>query len=149
MVERIRPTWLVAKTPLTICTPPLVMVTPKRWGNELTVKLAGRDEERAHSGEQSLVEMTGRYLGRQFPALSGQSVTLLRSSVTPLEQAEIVFNGAVIASIPFTGERTSLSFERSFQPNESGWCHVRNGSRRELPMDIDCSGCYESNLGRS
>jgi hypothetical protein len=59
-------------------------------------------------------------------------------SVTPLEQAEIIFNGEVVASIPFTGDRTSLSFERSFSPTEPGWYHVRvNGAEGEsFPMDI-------------
>ena len=44
----------------------------------------------------------------------------------------------MIASIPFTGDRTGLSFERSFRPSESGWYHVRvNGARGEsFPMDI-------------
>ena len=45
-------------------------------------------------------------------------------------ECELVFNGEVIASIPFTGDRTRLSFERSFRPAESGWYHVRvNGAR--------------------
>ena len=86
-------------------------------------------------------EINGKIPGQTISLSSGQSViaSLEVTSVTPLEQAEIVFNGAVIASIPFTGERTSLSFERSFQPNESGWYHVRvNGSQGEsFPMDID------------
>jgi len=113
--------------------------------NELTMEswLDGMKNGHAFMSNGPIVqfEINGKIPGQTISLSSGQSViaSLEVTSVTPLEQAEIVFNGAVIASIPFTGERTSLSFERSFQPNESGWYHVRvNGSQGEsFPMDID------------
>ena len=52
--------------------------------------------------------------------------------------SEVVFNGEVIASIPFSSDPNHLSLERSFRPTESGWYHVRvNGAPGEsFPMDI-------------
>lgn len=85
-------------------------------------------------------EMDGEGPGGELSLSSGQEIvaSLEINSVTPLERAEVVFNGDVIASIPFTGDRTRLSFERSFRPAESGWYHVRvSGARGEsFPMDI-------------
>lgn len=85
-------------------------------------------------------ELAGQGPGEEINLRAGQEVvaSLDVHSITPLEQAEIVFNGEVIATIPFTGDGTSLSFERAFQPPESGWYHVRvNGAPGEsFPMDI-------------
>lgn len=79
-------------------------------------------------------EVDGRIPGDEIGVSAGATLvaSLEITSVTPLERAEI------IASIPFTGDRTSLSFERSFQPTESGWYHVRvSGAEGEsFPMDI-------------
>ena len=113
--------------------------------NQLTMEswLDGMKNGHAFMSNGPLVqfEINGKIPGQTISLSSGQSVvaSLEVTSVTPLEQAEIVFNGSVIASIPFSGERTSLSFERSFQPAESGWYHVRvNGIQGEsFPMDID------------
>lgn len=85
-------------------------------------------------------ELGGRMPGETIELDSGDEViaTLDVHSNTPLERAEIVFNGEVVASIPFTGERDRLSFERSFRPSESGWYHVRvRGAQGEaFPMDV-------------
>ncbi|MDH3270312.1 MAG: CehA/McbA family metallohydrolase [Gemmatimonadota bacterium] len=85
-------------------------------------------------------EMDGHIVGDEISIRSGEEIeaTLRVTSVTPLERAEIVFNGEVIASIPLSGDRTSLTVDRSFRPTESGWYHVRvNGSEEEsFPMDI-------------
>ena len=92
------------------------------------------------NGPLVLFEVDGRGPGETLDLASGEEViaSLEVFSVTPLERAEIVFNGEVIASVPFTGDRTRLSFERSFRPSESGWYHVRvNGAEGEsFPMDI-------------
>jgi TolB protein len=92
------------------------------------------------NGPLVLFEMDGRGPGETLDLAAGDEViaTLEVFSVTPLERAEIVFNGDVVASVPFTGDRTRLSFERSFRPSESGWYHVRvNGAEGEsFPMDI-------------
>jgi len=85
-------------------------------------------------------EIDGRLPGDELRLAAGADVvaSLEITSVTPLERAEILFNGEIIASIPFTGDRKSLSFERSFSATESGWYHVRvNGAPGEsFPMDI-------------
>ena len=85
-------------------------------------------------------EVNGRIPGETIDISSGGEVIVSVdvASITPLERAELVFNGEVIASIPFTGDRTTLSFERSLRPRESGWYHVRvNGAQGEaFPMDV-------------
>jgi hypothetical protein len=85
-------------------------------------------------------EVGGRIPGETLELAAGEEVvaSLEVHSITPLERAEILFNGEVVASIPFTGARNRLSFERSFRPSESGWYHVRvNGAPGEsFPLDI-------------
>jgi hypothetical protein len=85
-------------------------------------------------------QMDGRVPGETIEMGSdGEVVASLQVySATPLERAEILFNGEVVASLPFTGDRTRLSFERSFRPGQSGWYHVRvNGAEGEsFPLDI-------------
>ena len=112
--------------------------------NELTMEswLDGMKNGHAFMSNGPLVqfEVNGQIPGQTVSISSGQSVvtSLEVKSITPLVKAEIVFNGAVVASIPLTGTRTSLSFERSFRPDQSGWYHVRvNGDQGEsFPMDI-------------
>lgn len=112
--------------------------------DELTMQgwLDGMKNGHAFMSSGPLLDFTidGRIPGQTIELTGGSEViaSLQVSSITPLERAEIVFNGDVIASIPFTGDRTSLSFERSFRPEESGWYHVRvNGAAGEsFPMDI-------------
>ena len=112
--------------------------------DELTMHgwLEGMKNQHAFFSNGPLVEfeLNGRIPGETIALDDGDDViaTLEVNSITPLERAEIVFNGEVIASIPFAGERTHLSFERSFRPSESGWYHVRvSGAEGEsFPMDI-------------
>jgi hypothetical protein len=85
-------------------------------------------------------EVNGRIPGETIDISSGGEVIVSVdvASITPLERAELVFNGEVIASIPFTGDRKTLFFERSLRPRESGWYHVRvSGAQGEaFPMDV-------------
>ena len=112
--------------------------------DELTMEswLEGMKNGHAFMTSGPLVEfnLDGRIPGETIELSNGGEVvaSLEVKSITPLERAEIVFNGEVIASIPFTGDRTSLSFERSFRPTTSGWYHVRvNGAEGEsFPLDI-------------
>ena len=112
--------------------------------DELTMEgwLDGMKNGHAFMTNGPLVEFSidGRVPGQTIELSSGTEIvaSLEVNSITPLERAELVFNGEVVASIPFTGDRTSLSFERSFRPSESGWYHVRvNGAQGEsFPMDI-------------
>jgi len=86
------------------------------------------------------LEVDGRIPGESIQVTTGDEVTVSFevTSITPLERAELVFNGEVVAAIPFTGDRKTISFERSLRAFESGWYHVRvNGARGEaFPMDI-------------
>lgn len=112
--------------------------------DDLTMQgwLDGMKDGHAFMTNGPLIEfdVSGRIAGETVSISAGDDVvaSLEVTSITPLERAEVVFNGEVIASIPFTGDRTSLSFERSFRPDRSGWYHVRvNGAPGEsFPMDI-------------
>lgn len=87
------------------------------------------------------LDIDGRTPGETIEMSSGGeiNVSVEVTSITPLERAELLFNGEVIASIPFAGDRKTLSFERSFRPTSSGWYHVRvNGVAGEaFPMDAE------------
>lgn len=112
--------------------------------DELTMHgwLEGMRNQHAFFSNGPLVEfeIDGRIPGETIELSAGEDViaTLEVHSATPVERAEIVFNGEVVASIPFSGDRKHLSFERSFRPDRSGWYHVRvSGARGEsFPMDI-------------
>jgi dipeptidyl aminopeptidase/acylaminoacyl peptidase len=86
------------------------------------------------------LEVDGRIPGETLELSEGSEVVVSVevTSATRLERAELVFNGEVIASIPFTEDRRTLSFERSFRPQGSGWYHVRvSGAPGEsFPMDV-------------
>jgi len=86
------------------------------------------------------LEVEGQIPGQTVDLFSGDDVTIKveATSLTPLEKAELVFNGEVIADMPLSADRLSVSFERDFQPTHSGWYHVRvNGTNGEaFPMGI-------------
>ena len=86
------------------------------------------------------LEVEGQIPGQTVDLSSGDDVTIKveATSLTPLEKAELVFNGEVIADMPLSADRLSVSFERDFQPTHSGWYHVRvNGAGGEaFPMGI-------------
>ncbi len=104
--------------------------------------LDGMKEGRAFFTNGPLVEfeIEGRGPGEEVTLSEGEEVvaSLEVHSITPLERAEIVFNGEVVTSIPFTGDRTRVSFERSLRPTSSGWYHVRvvGAPGESFPMDI-------------
>jgi len=85
------------------------------------------------------LEVDGRIPGETIELSGGDevAVTFEVTSITPLERAELVFNGEVVADAPFTGDGKSLTFERSFRPDRSGWYHLRvSGARGEaFPFD--------------
>ena len=86
------------------------------------------------------LEVEGQIPGETVQLSSGDNVTVTveATSLTPLEKAELVFNGEVIADMPLSADRRRVSFERNFQPAHSGWYHVRvNGASGEaFPMGI-------------
>ena len=92
------------------------------------------------SGPLVELEVDGRIPGETVDIRRGGEVTVRFSvtSITPLEHAELVFNGEVVADVPFTGDRKTLEFERTFRPERSGWYHLRvSGARGEAyPLDI-------------
>jgi hypothetical protein len=86
------------------------------------------------------LEVEGQIPGQTVDLSSGDNVTVTveATSLTPLEKAELVFNGEVVADLPLSADRRTVSFERDFQPTHSGWYHVRvNGAGGEaFPMGI-------------
>ena len=89
-----------------------------------------------------LVDFTvdGRIPGETIHIGEGADVTVRFevTSITPLEKAEVVFNGEVVREILFEGDRLSMTFEDAFRPEGSGWYHLRvNGVPEErFPLDI-------------
>ncbi len=85
-------------------------------------------------------EVGGKTSGEQIDIGGGEDVTVkfTVTSIAPLSRAELVFNGEVVATADFTGDRKSLDFEQTFRPDRSGWYHVRvMGERGEqFPFDI-------------
>ncbi|MEE2845242.1 MAG: CehA/McbA family metallohydrolase [Gemmatimonadota bacterium] len=85
-------------------------------------------------------EVDGRISGEQVDISAGSEVRVrfTVTSIAPLERAELVYNGEVVATADFTGDRKSLDFQRSFRPERSGWYHVRVvGARgQQFPFDI-------------
>ena len=76
----------------------------------------------------------------QLPA-GGGDVTLTGwvKSITPLQEALVVFNGEVVERIPFTGDRTSLTLTRTLTVTRSGWYHLRaeGAPADRFPLDAD------------
>ncbi len=85
-------------------------------------------------------EVDGRISGETVEVGSGQEVrvTFSVTSITPLEKAELVFNGEVVREVAFSGDRKSLEFDEWLSPGHSGWYHLRvSGARGEaFPLDI-------------
>ena len=85
-------------------------------------------------------EVDGRIPGEQVDISAGSEVTVrfTVTSIAPLERAELIYNGEIVATADFTGDRKSLEFQSSFRPQRSGWYHVRvMGARGEqFPFDI-------------
>jgi TolB protein len=104
--------------------------------------LEGLREGRAFMTTGPLVELEvdGRGPGETLELASGQEVvvTIRVVSIAPLEKAELVFDGEVVESFPFTGDRRTLEVRRRVRPGRSGWYHVRvNGTPAErFPFDI-------------
>ena len=85
-------------------------------------------------------EVDGRISGEQLDISAGGEVTVRFSvtSIAPLESAELIYNGEIVATAEFMGDRKSLDFVQSFRPERSGWFHVRvmGGRGEQFPMDI-------------
>ena len=86
-------------------------------------------------------EVDGRISGEQVDIGPGGDVTVKFSvrSIAPLSRAELIYNGELVATANFEGDRKQLDFEKTFRPERSGWYHVRVlGERGEqFPFDID------------
>jgi hypothetical protein len=102
--------------------------------------LAGLKAGRTFVSNAPLLDFTldGRPVGAQIrlPAKGGRLIARvrLRSSV-PLDHLEIIGNGAVVAAIPLTGDRTRASAILPLAVTRSGWYVVRAWSEHaELPI---------------
>jgi len=58
-------------------------------------------------------------------------------SITPLSKVMLIGNGEVVEEIPLTGDRRSVSFEKTLSATTSGWYHLRaEGDPAErFPLD--------------
>lgn len=94
----------------------------------------------ASSGPLADFTVDGRIPGETIDIGGGAGVTVRFevTSITPLEKAELVFNGEVVQELLFEGDRKTMTFEDTFYPEGSGWYHLRvNGVPEErFPLDI-------------
>ncbi len=111
-------------------------------GLDMEAWFEGLRKGRAFVSSGPLVELTagGRMPGEEIalPAGGGDVRVKLRvRSITPLDKAELVFNGEVIETISFTGDRRSLDHEASIRVSRSSWLHARVEGRPEERHPLD------------
>ncbi|HSM62103.1 MAG TPA: CehA/McbA family metallohydrolase [Longimicrobiales bacterium] len=104
--------------------------------------LEGLREGRAFMTTGPLVELEVDGLGPGETVARADArdvdVMIRVTSIAPVEAAELVIDGKVIETLPFTGDRRSLDVRRSVPVERSGWIHLRvRGARAErFPFDI-------------
>ena len=72
--------------------------------------------------------LNGQELGSELPLPAGGGELLARvklNSIVPVDHLEIVRNGEVAATVPLTGDRTTVSTTLRLQVTESGWYLLR------------------------
>ncbi|HUU33163.1 MAG TPA: CehA/McbA family metallohydrolase, partial [Vicinamibacterales bacterium] len=94
------------------------------------------------TGPLVMLQVNGSGPGEELRLpVGGGEVTLTGwvKSITPLQEALVVFNGEVVERIPFTGNRTSLTFARTLKVTRSGWYHLRaeGAPADRFPLDAD------------
>jgi WD40 repeat protein len=110
--------------------------------------LAGLRAGRTFATNGPLVELAVRPRGTQAWSEPGDTVTLgpgrhelearvwLRS-IVPLDRFEVVGNGAVVASVPLTGDRTSAEATVRVPVTGSGWLVLRAHAERSRHPILD------------
>lgn len=106
----------------------------RRW-------MAGLKAGRTFVTNAPLLEFTlgGKEIGDEIRLAQGGRLTArigLRSSV-PIDRLEIVGNGAVVATIPLRGDRTSANDTVSLPVTRSGWYVLRAWSGRAVSPILD------------
>ena len=90
-----------------------------------------------------LIEFTagGRGPGEELDLDSPAEVRLLGRAwgVVPMERAELVVDGQVVRTWPFTGDRTSLTIDERIEITASGWVQLRVEGVREDRWPLDTS----------
>jgi dipeptidyl aminopeptidase/acylaminoacyl peptidase len=95
----------------------------RRW---LAALKAGRTF--ATNGPLLGFTLNGKELGQELTLESGSHQLLARvslSSFVPIDHLEIIHNGAVVADVPLTGDRTSASASVRIPVSQSGWYLLR------------------------
>ena len=65
-------------------------------------------------------------------------------SITPLDKAQLLFNGAVVEEIPLSADRKSAQLRKSLRVTQSGWYHLRTEGRpaERFPLDADYAQAF-------
>ena len=101
----------------------------RRW---LAALKAGRSF--ATNGPLLGFTLGGKHLGEELKLPAGKRDLTARvtlHSIVPIDRLEIVRNGEVVAQIPVTGQRTSVSTSVKLPVQESGWYLLR--ARGDMP----------------
>ena len=100
-------------------------------GGSLTMDgwFQGLREGRAYVSSGPLIELTveGEAPGGSVNLDSARALTVQGRawSITPLLRAELVWNGEVVRTYEFEGERTELEIHDQLEVEGSGWAHLR------------------------
>ena len=103
----------------------------------------GLREGRAYvsSGPLMEVSVSGRGPGDQLN-LDGPGALEVEArvwSIVPLVRAELVWNGEVVRTYTFEGDRKEITIEDRLEVTESGWVHLRVEGDREERWPLDTS----------
>jgi len=72
----------------------------------------------------------------RMPAAGPITFRSVLNSIAPIERFELVRNGAVVESVPMTGDRRRALFEKTLNVSESGWYSMRAiGAARTRPVE--------------
>ena len=111
-------------------------------GLDLAAWLEGLRAGRAFVSTGPLVELTVDNKGPgekiSLPAAGGTVAVNIRvRSVTPLQEAKLIFNGQLAQQIPLAPSKQSVDFKRRLRVSESGWYHLRVSGRPgdRFPLD--------------
>ena len=65
-------------------------------------------------------------------------------SITPLTKVMLIWNGDLVEEIPLTGDRMSVTFEKTLSVTQSGWYHLRaEGDPAErFPLDASYAQAF-------
>ena len=113
-------------------------------GLNLKAWLEGIRSGRAFVSTGPLVRLTvnGKGPGEKIslPAAGGTvTLNIWVRSITPLQQANLIFNGHVVQAIPLSADKKRVDFKQAMPVRKSGWYHLLVSGRRADRFPLDAS----------